>query len=174
MPPASAATGRASRVAKSIETGGRVMSDNPSSLPNTQIVANPEGGYIGLMHLGDKLRSFMSGEMDRVRKLMVDVGLNEFGLDQPTAEGVADAAVQKHVDDAAASVQPAPDYPPAPPADEPLPVPETDQTPDAEPAADPAPAAPDEPDDAAAAEEDADAVAADADAAHASEEGKDG
>jgi hypothetical protein len=86
--------------------------EEAAPLPTAQVLArDKEGDYIGLMHLSDTVRSFIAPTMDRVRKVMVDLGLNEFGLDQPAAESVADAAVQSHVDEAEASAahEPVPD-----------------------------------------------------------------
>lgn len=69
-------------------------------VPQTTLVARSEGGYVGLMHLGDKVRTFIAGEIAHARKLFSSAGISEFGMDQEGADAMADAAVQKHADDA--------------------------------------------------------------------------
>jgi hypothetical protein len=86
------------------------MSDAAAAaVPDTAVVPRADGSHIGVMHLGDKVRSFVAADVARLRKVMVDLGMNEFGLDQPTAEKVADGAV----DQAAPGVPP--ETPPEPP-----------------------------------------------------------
>lgn len=90
------------------------MSDDPGAVqdaapvPTTHIIPADDaegGGYAVVMHMGQEVRAFLADTMDRARKVMVDLGMNVFGLDQDTAEQTADAAVQKHADAAAAAVE---------------------------------------------------------------------
>lgn len=69
-------------------------------VPQTTLVARDEGGYVGLMHMGDKVRTFIAGEIAHARKLFASAGISEFGMDQAGADAMAEAAVQKHADDA--------------------------------------------------------------------------
>lgn len=102
-----------------------VQEAEAAPVPQTTLVARDEGGYVGLMHMGDKVRTFIAGEIAHARKLFASAGISEFGMDQAGADAMAEAAVQKHADDAMeAEAQSAaepvmetdPDHPPTPPA----------------------------------------------------------
>lgn len=104
-------------------------------VPQATLVARNEGGYVGLMHLGDTVRHFIANDIAHARKLFAACGLSEFGMDQESADAVADAAVQDHADAAVAefaAAEPAPETAPdaVPVAEQPVLGPSSDVAPE--------------------------------------------
>jgi hypothetical protein len=90
------------------------MSDTEQELPaapKVDLLPRDDGTTLGVMHLGDTIRTFIADGEARIRKVLVSMGISEFGMQQPDAEAVADAAVSN-------MPPPAP-----PPAAEPAPEP---------------------------------------------------
>jgi hypothetical protein len=86
----------------------QMPSDNPlanrdPALPHVVVVQSPQGGFIGIMHLGETVRAFAGAEIGRIRDLMSKVGISEFRLPQAKADDLADDAVDQHEHDAAAA-----------------------------------------------------------------------
>lgn len=63
--------------------------DQPANQPHVMVVPSPQGGHIGIMHMGDNLRAFYGDSMDRIRTLFSKVGISEFGMPQDQADVLA-------------------------------------------------------------------------------------
>jgi hypothetical protein len=72
------------------------MSDTEQELPaapKVDLLPRDDGTTLGVMHLGDTIRTFIADGEARIRKLLVSMGISEFGMQQPDAEVAADAAI---------------------------------------------------------------------------------
>lgn len=63
--------------------------------PAVMVVANPNGGHIGIMHLGEDIRAFAANSFERLHALVSKVGISEYGLSQQDADQLADQALNQ-------------------------------------------------------------------------------
>jgi hypothetical protein len=62
-----------------------------ANVPDVCLLPQTSGsGVIGVMHLGDKVRTFVGNNIDHARRLIVSAGISEWGLNQDGAEALAE------------------------------------------------------------------------------------